>query len=84
MSRFEEEDFQRVSFNFLCSNCLWILFADNVGGATILTNFNVPKDYLCAISKNSVEKFWRRSFSKVYIKLCYVCYFGHNVGGAIL
>ena len=27
-------------------------FADNVGGTTIL---DIPKDYLCAISKNSVE-----------------------------
>ena len=29
---------------------------------------HIPKDYFCAISKNSVEKFWRRRFSKIYIK----------------
>ena len=26
------------------------------------------KDYLCAISKNSVQQFWKRKFSKVCIQ----------------
>ena len=38
LSNFGEEDFQRFALNLLCSNCL--KFADNVGGATIYTNFN--------------------------------------------
>ena len=28
-------------------------------------NKDMPKDYLFAISKNSVQQFWRRRFSKV-------------------
>ena len=49
----------------------------------------MPKDYLCAISKNSVEQFWRIRLSKICItiamfKLALAIKFAGNVDGATI
>ena len=53
---FGEEDFQRFALNYLCSNyfgffpqiCRWRHHLNKI-------LLDIPKDYLCVISKNSVE-----------------------------
>ena len=48
------------------SNCLGYYLANNVGGTTILTNFNYMfkiKDYICAISMNSVQSCKHKAIS---------------------
>ena len=54
---FGEEDFQKFASNFLCSNCLWLLLRRQYGWHHHLNKLelHIFKDYLCVISKNSVQ-----------------------------
>ena len=62
---------------------------NNVGSTLwhhILKILHMSKDYLCAISKNSVEQFWRRRFLKGFalnllrVKIVFGYYLIDNVG----
>ena len=66
MSSFGEEDFQMFALNLPCSNSFGYYFKDNVGGRHHLNKLklHMPKDYMCAVPKNSIKQFWRRRFSK--------------------